>query len=138
MAELLLEPAPPSAAPSPARAIVGSVPAPKVAAVRPAATALPPTLLAHLLRQVASMPIERMADLLPALRILALVLASAVVLRITAATLDAIDGVPLVGGLLQLVGLVSALSFLSRQALRQQKRAELMVRIDQLRRDLLG
>lgn len=130
MAELLLERTEPSTTLASTRAIVGSVPAP--------GAPLPAPLLAHLLRQVAAMPIERIGDLLPALQILALVVVSAVVLRITAATLEAVDGVPLVGGLLELVGLAQALSFLSRHALRQQRRAELMVRIDQLRRDLLG
>lgn len=139
MAELqLLEPPatqPPLSAPFPAP-VVGTVPPP--AAPAPSAVGLPPSLLAHLLRQVATTPIEHLRDLVPALRILVLIAASGVVLRITASVLEAIDGVPLVGGLLELVGLVSLLGFLSRHALRQQKRAELMVRIDSLRRDLLG
>lgn len=112
--------------------IVGTVPAPSEFQD----TGLSPALVAHLLRQVAVTPIERIQDLVPALRLLVLIAASAAILRLTAITLDALDGFPLVGGLCQLLGLVSLLAGLSREALRQQKRAELMVRIEQLRRSL--
>jgi hypothetical protein len=43
-----------------------------------------------------------------------------------------------VGGLLELVGLVSLLRFLARNSLRQQKRAELLGRIETLRKQLMG
>jgi hypothetical protein len=42
------------------------------------------------------------------------------------------------GGLLELVGLVSLLNVLARMALRQQKRAELLERIRQVRHQLWG
>lgn len=112
--------------------IVGTVPPPSESQV----TGLSPALVAHLLRQVAATPIDRIQDLIPALRLLVLIAVSAAVLRFTAFTLDALDGLPLVGGLCQLLGLFSLLAGLSREALRQQKRAELMVRIEQLRRSL--
>jgi hypothetical protein len=98
----------------------------------------PRALLAELWRQIAAFDAASIKDWLPLLRLLALAVAAGVVLQMAGATLHAIDGVPLMGGLLELVGLVSVLSFLARNALRQQKRAELLARIHKLRRDLLG
>lgn len=118
----------------PAKAIVGTVPPPSEASIR----GFSPALKAHLWRQVASTPISRIRDLLPALRILALIAACGFVLQITTTTQEAMEGLPALGGMLQLMGLSSLLGFLSHQALRQQKLAELAVRIDLLRRDLLG
>lgn len=129
MAELqLLQPT------RPAKAIVGTVPPPSAVSI----AGFSPALKAHLWRQVASTPISRFRDLLPALRILALIAACGFVVQVTTTTQDAMEGLPALGGLLQLMGLTSLLGFLSRQALRKQKLAELAVRIDLLRRDLLG
>jgi hypothetical protein len=111
---------------------------------KPAATApvsvppFPRALLAELWRQIAAFDATSIKDWLPLLRLLALVVAAGVVLQLAGATLHAIDEVPLMGGLLELVGLVGVLSLLARNALRQQKRAELLARIHKLRRDLLG
>jgi hypothetical protein len=44
----------------------------------------------------------------------------------------------MLGRLLELVGLISALNFLGRNALKSQKRAELLARIQTLRKELLG
>ena len=52
--------------------------------------------------------------------------------------LSAINELPLLGRLLELVGLVSAIQFISRNALRRQKRAELLARIEALKADLIG
>jgi len=112
---------------------------PAPAAARPASPALPTGFLRHLLEAIAATtPLRTLQDGLPALKILALAVAAAVALRLTGATLQAIDGLPLVGGLLELVGLMSLLRFLARNALRQQKRAELLARIENLRKQLLG
>lgn len=94
-------------------------------------------LLRHLLEAITAIPVRSLQDAVPALRILGLAVAAGVALRLTGATLHAIDGVPLLGGLLELVGLVSLLRFLARNAVRQQKRAELLGRIESLRRQLL-
>jgi len=61
-----------------------------------------------------------------------------IALKLTGATLGAINEIPLVGGLLELVGLVALLNSLARNAFKQQRRAELLDRIRKLRRDLLG
>ena len=61
-----------------------------------------------------------------------------IALRLTGATLGAINEIPLLGGLLELVGLVALLNFLARNAFKQQKRAELLERIRQLRRNLIS
>jgi hypothetical protein len=60
-----------------------------------------------------------------------------IALKISGGVLQAIDELPLLGGLLELVGLVSLIQFLSRNALQQQKRAALLARIAQLKRHLL-
>jgi len=61
-----------------------------------------------------------------------------IALKLTGATLGAINEIPLVGGLLELVGLVALLNSLARNAFKQQQRAELLDRIRKLRKDLLG
>ncbi len=94
--------------------------------------------LNQLLKLLAATPLRSIDDLLAAGRILALAVLAGIALRLTGATLGAIHDIPLLGGLLELVGLVSLLRFLSRHAVRQQKRAELLERIHQLRRQLLG
>lgn len=99
---------------------------------------LPLKLLNELLAKIGATPLQSLADLLPALRILALAVVAAIALKLTSATIGAIDDLPLVGGLLELVGLVSLLNFLARNAFKQQKRAELLARIRQLKTDLLG
>jgi hypothetical protein len=95
-------------------------------------------LLAQLLGLLSASPLRSLDDLLAAGRILMLALLAGLALRLTGATLGAINDLPLLGGLLELVGLVSLLQFLARHALRQQKRAELLERIRQLRSRLLG
>ncbi len=102
------------------------------------ASALPLQFLNQLLQRLGAAPLESLADLLPVARLLLLAVVAGVALKLTGATLHAIDELPLVGGLLELVGLVTLLQFLARNALRQQKRAELLERIRQLRQDLLG
>ena len=75
---------------------------------------------------------------LPLAASLGIALLAGVALKITGASLDAINEIPLVGGLLELVGLVSLLNFLSRNALKAQKRAELLSRIRKLKQDFFG
>lgn len=94
--------------------------------------------LNQLLKLLAATPLRSIDDLVAAARIVALAVVAGIALRLTGATLGAIEEIPLLGGLLELVGLVSLLQFLARNALRQQKRAELLERIRQLRRQLLG
>jgi len=124
-------------------------PAPLAAASAPGASAgssgasaellgLPLKLLNELLAKIGATPLHALSDLLPALRILSLAVVAGIALKLTSATLGAIDDLPLVGGLLELVGLVSLLNFLARNAFKQQKRAELLARIQKLRTDLLG
>jgi hypothetical protein len=148
-----LEPGPtpvaltPEALPAPQGPIAASEPAPLVlpqAVVEPAGPAGDGTagvlqqLLNQLLRLLAATPLRSLDNLLAAGRILALAVLAGIALKLTGATLDAIDEIPLLGGLLELVGLVSLLNLLARNALRQQKRAELLERIRQLRHQLLG
>ena len=95
-------------------------------------------LLNQLLARIGATPFSNLAELLPALRVLALLLLAGFVLKLTGATLGALNEIPMLGRLLELVGLISALNFLARNALRSQKRAELMVRIETLRREFLG
>jgi hypothetical protein len=92
----------------------------------------------ELLRQISALQLSSLRDVVPVLQVLALAVVAVLVLRITGATLSAIDEIPLVGGLLELVGVVSVLGFLARHALRQRNRAELLVRIRKLRKQLLG
>ncbi|MCT0226096.1 CAAD domain-containing protein [Synechococcus sp. CS-1328] len=99
---------------------------------------LPLQFLNQLLRKLGATQLKSFADLLPVARLLLLAVAAGVALKLTGATLQAIDELPLIGGLLELVGLVALLNFLARNALRQQKRAELLSRIHQIRKDLLG
>ena len=123
---------PPPASPTATEAAKPDAPSPV------AASPFPRALLAELWRQIAAFDATSIKDWLPLLRLLALAVAAGLVLQLAGATLHAIDELPLMGGLLELVGLVSVLSFLARNALRQQKRAELLARIHKLRRDLLG
>ena len=81
---------------------------------------------------------QSLEQLLPALRILGLSVVAGIGLKLTAAVLGSIDELPLLGRLLQLVGLVTAIQFLSRNALQQRQRAVLLARIETLKRDLLG
>jgi hypothetical protein len=99
---------------------------------------LPLKLLNELLARIGATPLQSLTDLLPLLRILSLAVVAGIALKLTSATLGAIDDLPLVGGLLELVGLVSLLNFLARNAFKQQKRAELLARIQKLKTDLLG
>jgi len=91
-----------------------------------------------LLEAFAALRPQSLEQLLPALRILGLSVVAGIGLKLTAAVLGSIDELPLLGRLLQLVGLVTAIQFLSRNALQQQQRAVLLARIETLRRDLLG
>ena len=99
---------------------------------------LPLKLLNELLAKIGATPLHSLADLVPVARILALAVVAGIALKLTSATIGAIDDLPLVGGLLELVGLVSLLNFLARNAFKQQKRAELLARIQKLKSDLLG
>ena len=135
----------PVAEPAPLAAPAAATPAPAPPkAEAPAAAAssevlgLPLKLLNELLAKIGSTQLHSLADLVPALRILALAVVAGIALKLTSATLGAIDDLPLVGGLLELVGLVSLLNFLARNAFKQQKRAELLARIQKLKTDLLG
>ena len=99
---------------------------------------LPLQFLNLLLQKLGATRLQSLADLLPAARILALAALAGIALRLTGATLGAINEIPLLGGLLELVGLVALLNFLARNAFKQQKRAELLERIRKLRKDLLS
>ena len=99
---------------------------------------LPLKLLNELLAKFGASKLQSLGDLVPVLRILSLAVLAGIALKLTSATLGAIDDLPLVGGLLELVGLVSLLNFLARNAFKQQKRAELLARIQKLKTDLLG
>jgi hypothetical protein len=81
---------------------------------------------------------QSLEQLLPALGILGLAVVAGVGLKITAAVLDSIDELPMLGRLLQLVGLVTAIRFLSRNAMQQQQRAALLARIQKLKLEVLG
>jgi hypothetical protein len=99
---------------------------------------LPLQFLSQLLQKLGAAKLESFTDLIPAARLVAIALLAGVALKITGASLDAINEIPLVGGLLELVGLVSLLNFLSRNALKAQKRAELLSRIRKLKQDFFG
>lgn len=99
---------------------------------------MPLKLLNELLAKIGATPLHSLAALVPVARILALAVVAGIALKLTSATIGAIDDLPLVGGLLELVGLVSLLNFLARNAFKQQKRAELLARIQKLKSDLLG
>ena len=104
----------------------------------PERSGLPLQFLNQLLQKLGATQLQSLGDLLPAARILLLALLAGIALRLTGATLGAINEIPLLGGLLELVGLVALLNFLARNAFKQQKRAELLERIRKLRRDLLS
>ena len=145
-----LEPAPVlEQAPEPEITIPVAEPAPLVSqpqateSAAPAGAAkellgLPLQFLSQLLQKLGSSKLESIADLVPAARLVAIALLAGLALKITGASLDAINDIPLVGGLLELVGLVGLLNFLSRNALKAQKRAELLSRIRKLKQDFLG
>ncbi|MFZ9167798.1 CAAD domain-containing protein [Vulcanococcus sp.] len=103
-----------------------------------AETPLPLSLLKALMEKLAAFQGSDRGDLLTTAKLLALALLAGILLKLAGGTLEAIDSVPLLGGLLELVGLVSALSFLSRNALKQQKRVELLSRIQRLKEQVLG
>ena len=104
----------------------------------PDLSGLPLQFLNQLLQKLGATQLQSLGDLLPAARILLLALLAGIALRLTGATLGAINEIPLLGGLLELVGLVALLNFLARNAFKQQKRAELLERIRKLRKDLLS
>ena len=99
---------------------------------------LPLQFLNQLLQRLGSTKLDSFADLIPAARLLGIALLAGVALKLTGATLGAINDIPFLGGLLELTGLVAMLNFLSRNALKQQKRAELLGRIRKLKQDFLG
>jgi hypothetical protein len=99
---------------------------------------LPLQFLNQLLQKLGSAKLDSLADLIPAARLVGIALLAGVALKLTGATLGAIHDVPLLGGLLELTGLVTMLNFLARNALKQQKRAELLGRIRKLKQDFLG
>lgn len=94
--------------------------------------------LKTLLQSLPRLNAQSLETALPALRILGLAVLAGIGLKITSAVLGAINELPLLGRLMELVGLVTAIQFLSRNALQQQKRAALLARIEQLKTDLLG
>jgi CAAD domains of cyanobacterial aminoacyl-tRNA synthetase len=137
----------PVATPAPLAAVAPEPqpPAPAATAAQPAADTqtskllgLPLQLVNQLLARLGAAPLRNLADLLPALRLLSLLVVAGITLKLTGATLGAINELPLVGRLLELVGLISALQFVAANALRSQKRAELLARIQKLKRDFLG
>ena len=99
---------------------------------------LPLQLVNQLLARLGAAPLASLTDLLPAIRIISLLVVAGIAVKLTGATLGAINELPLLGRLLELAGLISALNFLARNALRSQKRAELLARIQTLKRNLLG
>ena len=99
---------------------------------------LPLQFLNQLLQRIGSAKLDSLADLIPAARLVGIALLAGVALKLTGATLGAINDIPLLGGLLELTGLVAMLNFLARNALKQQKRAELLSRIRKLKQDFLG
>jgi hypothetical protein len=99
---------------------------------------LPLQFLNQLLQKLGSAKLDSLADLIPSARLVAIALLAGVALKLTGATLGAINDIPLLGGLLELIGLVSMLNFLARNALKHQKRAELLSRIRKLKQDFLG
>jgi hypothetical protein len=117
-------------------------PAPAATATADTETArllgMPLQLINQLLARLGASPLHNLADLLPALRLVSLLAVAGITIKLTGATLGAINELPLIGRLLELVGLISALQFLAANALRSQKRAELLARIQTLKRDFLG
>ena len=99
---------------------------------------LPLQLLNQLLASLGKTRLRTLVDLLPALRLLALLVLAGITLKLTGATLGAINDIPMMGRLLELVGLISALNFLARNALKSQQRAQLMTRIRKLKREYFG
>ena len=126
--------------PEPLKAEIPVATAAPLAQQAPAAEppGLPLQFLNQLLQKLGATRLQSLADLLPAARLLALAALAGIALRLTGATLGAINEIPLLGGLLELVGLVALLNFLARNAFKQQKRAELLERIRQLRRNLIS
>lgn len=83
---------------------------------------LPLKLLNELLAKIGATPLHALADLLPVLRILSLAVVAGIALKLTSATLGAIDDLPLVGGLLELVGLIAAVRFTATRLVRKSDR----------------
>lgn len=114
------------------------VASPAVASTGSIGAQLPLSFLRHLLGQLGELKLSHLSDLLPALRILAIALTAGLALRITGAVLGSLNDLPLLGSLLELVGLIQFVQLISRHALKHQKRAELLARIQELKRQLLG
>ena len=114
----------------PAEQILEAIPQASPAPLAPPAAepGLPLQFLNQLLQKLGAARLQSLSDLLPAARLLLLAGLAGMALRLTGATLGAINEIPLLGGLLELVGLVAVLNFLARNAFKQQKRAELLER----------
>jgi hypothetical protein len=112
--------------------------APSSDSAAPESGGFQPGGIRELLKQLGGLQSQSMEQLLPALQILGLAVVAGVGLKLTGAMLGAINELPLLGQLLQLVGLVTAIQFLARNALQQQKRAALLARIEQIKTNLLG
>ena len=78
---------------------------------------LPLQFLNQLLQRIGSTKLDSLDDLIPAARLVGIALLAGVALKLTGATLGAINDIPLLGGLLELTGLVAMLNFLARNAL---------------------
>jgi hypothetical protein len=116
----------------------GNLQAPAATPPGGGASGFQPGGIRELLQQLGVFQSASVEQLLPALQILGLAVVAGVGLKLTGAVLGAINELPLLGQLLQLVGLVAALRFLARNALHQQKRAALLARIEQIKTNLLG
>jgi hypothetical protein len=116
----------------------GTLQATAVAEAKKPAPILDAELISAFLEKLSAFQPQTLDRLLPVLRIIGLSVLAGIGLKITAAVLGSINELPLLGRLLELVGLVSAVQFLSRNALQQQKRASLLARIEKIRTDLLG
>ena len=81
--------------------------------------------------------LKNLQELLPALKVIGLAVLAGVTLKLSGGLLHTINSIPALGGLLELLGLVALVTFLYRNALRQKSRAELLQRINELRKDLL-
>jgi hypothetical protein len=82
--------------------------------------------------------LQEWPQLLPLVKILVLLIVAGFGLKLTGAVLGSINDLPLLGSLVELVGLLSVVQFLFKNALQQQKLADLLTRIEQVKKDLLG
>jgi hypothetical protein len=123
-------------APVAAELKLGEEPAGSLSPLEPSAPSL--DAFKRLIDSLGIFKAQSLEQLLPALRIIGLAVVAGVGLKLTGAVLAAIDELPLLGQLLQLVGLVTAIQFLARNALQQKKRAALLARIEELKANLLG